>query len=101
MKKYIGTKIIEAEPMIKDGADGYKVVYDNPNNIKYESWSPKDVFEESYLELSLDSANTHQVITDMFSEANKEFGQFMPQQYVWIFLNLCDKYGITTKNKII
>lgn len=58
MKKYIGTKIIEAVPMIKDGADGYKVVYDNPNNTKYESWSPKDVFEESYFELSIDSANT-------------------------------------------
>ena len=49
MKKYIGTKIVEAEPQILiDGGigetrGGYKVVY--PDG--YESWSPKDVFEEA------------------------------------------------------
>jgi len=61
MQKYIGVKIIEAEPMTKErfeayktktdvmdaramGTAGYKVVY--PDG--YESWSPKDVFEEAY-----------------------------------------------------
>ena len=48
MKKYIGTKIIEAEPMSRShgdkAEDGYKVRY--PDG--YESWSPKDVFEEAY-----------------------------------------------------
>ena len=52
MRKYIGTKIIEAEPckawkdtkLHKAGEDGYKVRY--PDG--YESWSPKDVFEEAY-----------------------------------------------------
>lgn len=52
MKQYIGTKIIEAEPCKawkdtkehKAGEDGYKVRY--PDG--YESWSPKDVFEEAY-----------------------------------------------------
>lgn len=60
MEKYIGTKLIEAEPAYRiDGhiyvksqpvprsmhrEDGYKVVY--PDG--YESWSPKDVFEEAY-----------------------------------------------------
>lgn len=65
MQKYIGTKIIEAEPAARvTGMDftkrilpvdqpiskgdtyelGYKVVY--PDG--YESWSPKDVFEEAY-----------------------------------------------------
>ena len=52
MQKYIGTKIIEAEPckawkdtkLHKAGEDGYKVRY--PDG--YESWSPKDVFEEAY-----------------------------------------------------
>lgn len=48
MEKYIGVKIIEAEEMLKDGVEGYKVIYDNPNNTKYESWSPKNVFEEAY-----------------------------------------------------
>lgn len=60
MEKYIGTKIIEAEPAYRiDGKvypvsgsvprslsreEGYKVVY--PDG--YESWSPKGVFEEAY-----------------------------------------------------
>lgn len=60
MKQYIGTKMIKAEParryqgkvvsihdMLPTGAqaeDGYKVVYQDG----YESWSPKDVFEEAY-----------------------------------------------------
>lgn len=63
MKQYIGTKIIHAEPAYRiDGKvypkagpyprsmnmqDGYKVVY-APDG--YESWSPKDVFEEAYRE---------------------------------------------------
>lgn len=53
MQKYIGTKIIEAEPCpawkdsgnSKAGDPGYKVRYADG----YESWSPKDVFEEAYL----------------------------------------------------
>ena len=57
MKKYIGVKIIEATPAQKhtctkndcaEGIDGYKVVYPQPDGSTYESWSPKDVFEESY-----------------------------------------------------
>ena len=66
MKKYIGTKIIEAVPAIRKGGkvyekdqpipksmdpeeDGYKVRYADG----YESWSPKDVFERSYLKLTV------------------------------------------------
>lgn len=45
MKQYIGTKIIHAEPMEKNGRPGYKVIYE-PDG--YESWSPKDVFEAAY-----------------------------------------------------
>jgi hypothetical protein len=62
MKQYIGTKTVEAEPMgflsfnqrqgrtmAPDATDreGYLVRY--PDG--YESWSPKDVFEEAYDEL--------------------------------------------------
>lgn len=62
MKKYIGTKIVEAAPAIKvdgkiyhpdtmlpvgtEAEQGYKVVY--PDG--YESWSPKAAFEEAYRE---------------------------------------------------
>ena len=54
MAKFIGCKIIEAEPCKawkdmgehKTGDDGYKVTY--PDG--YVSWSPKDVFEKAYIE---------------------------------------------------
>ena len=62
MKKYLGVKLIEAEPMNKyeyhmnikkedcfeDNEDGYKVVY--PDG--YVSWSPKDVFEKAYMKVT-------------------------------------------------
>ena len=61
MKTYIGTKIVQAEPVLRldhervcDIHDnipveavaerGYRVIY--PDG--YESWSPKEVFEEAY-----------------------------------------------------
>lgn len=62
MKKYIGTKVIMAEPMTMTEAqkvlgreikpttveeDGYLVEYKDG----YKSWSPKSVFEESYREM--------------------------------------------------
>ena len=49
MKRYIGTKIIEAaisERQGPDGQFGYDVVY--PDG--YKSWSPNDAFEEAYRE---------------------------------------------------
>lgn len=66
MKTYIGTKIIEAIPAIRKGGkvydaneliprsmepveEGYKVRYADG----YESFSPKDVFERAYLELTV------------------------------------------------
>ena len=48
MKNYIGTKLIKAEPLDKDGLQGYKVVYSQPDGSEYTSWSPKDVFEKAY-----------------------------------------------------
>lgn len=65
MKTYIGTKIIEAEPALRvDGEiisphdilpedvsveEGYRVKY--PDG--YESWSPKDAFEQAYLPMTV------------------------------------------------
>lgn len=70
MRKYIGTKLIEAEPAFRctdnqmrvdiivdpdeaatyyKSEEGYRVRY--PDG--YESWSPKDVFEKAYLPLSI------------------------------------------------
>lgn len=70
MESYIGTKLIKARPMNRqeysdyrgwklpsgeEGTDeGYLVEYLNspnsnhPNHDGYISWSPKDVFEDSY-----------------------------------------------------
>lgn len=62
MKKYLGVKIVSAEPMVSEnafaagliradivepGVEGYKVVYGDG----YASWSPKEVFEKAYKEI--------------------------------------------------
>jgi hypothetical protein len=64
-KVYVGTKIVKAEPMLRsswvyqsskgeskisssDEKDGYRVTYEDG----YVSWSPKDVFERCYRELT-------------------------------------------------
>lgn len=72
MEAYIGTKIVQAEPATRGEAwarknkldevetariigqmpaDGYRVIYSDG----YESWSPKEVFEKAYLELTVNS----------------------------------------------
>ena len=48
VKTYVGTKIIQAFPLMKDGKEGYRIIY--PDG--YESWSPKDVFEIAYREIT-------------------------------------------------
>ncbi len=64
MKKYIGTKQVKAEPMDELAAvekgfarknednhewrQGYHVQYTNPDGSTYDSWSPKQVFEQAY-----------------------------------------------------
>ncbi len=63
MEKYLGVKLIEAEPALKGFnlkesknisaeslEEGYKVVYEDG----YESWSPKDVFEKAYRKVNSD-----------------------------------------------
>jgi|LSPZ01.1.fsa_nt_gi hypothetical protein len=48
MKTYIGVKIVQAEPEIKDGKEGYKVTYiedAKPGEKPYSSWCPKNIFE--------------------------------------------------------
>lgn len=76
--KYIGTKIIEAEPSMgayynlkanKEVSEmGYKVIYEDG----YMSWSPKDVFEKAYLPLienpymSTDAPSISQEMVDDF-----------------------------------
>ena len=63
MKKYIGTKLIEAKPMTRGEYNEYRgwtiPPDENPDDpgylVKYsdsyESWSPKDVFDLAYLQV--------------------------------------------------
>ncbi len=65
MEKYIGTKLIEAEPAKRGecykghnmlsaeeaARDGYRVLYSDG----YVSWSPKEVFEAAYLPVTVNS----------------------------------------------
>jgi hypothetical protein len=50
METYIGTKIIQAKPEIREEKSGYKIIY--PDG--YVSWSPKNVFEAAYRRISLE-----------------------------------------------
>lgn len=43
-KRYIGTKEVTAYEQEKDGRPGYAVIYADG----YQSWSPKETFEEAY-----------------------------------------------------
>ena len=82
--KYIGTKIVNAQPEIVKYydherlchvvEDGYKVVYKDG----YESWSPKHVFEEAYLPL----LSNPDLRTDKPSVSQKMVDDFVAQVYV-------------------
>ena len=50
---YVGVKKVTAWPQEKDGKPGYAVKYEDG----YISWSPADVFEKSYFELSADDGS--------------------------------------------
>ena len=58
MQTYIGVKWVKAEPMEKNGKDGYKVVY--PDG--YESWSPKETFESAYFQIEQEDRLTQKDI---------------------------------------
>ena len=85
MKKYIGVKKIEAEPMTRgeyaklsgrnsiltekgesESDNGYHVRYSDG----YESWSPKSAFEEAYSEVGVNPL--HDTALPMISESYKE-----------------------------
>lgn len=44
MERYIGTKVIHAEPATGPSGEGYNVTYADG----YKSWSPKAAFEDAY-----------------------------------------------------
>ena len=125
MKKYIGTKNVKAEPMIKGEAfeqgllkmgvevteqskqeEGYKVEYEDG----YVSWSPKEVFEKSYklaethldrLQIEYNELNdkinklNHYIQGNNFLSLNENKQSLLKQQY-----NVMLKYLEILKNRI-
>ena len=84
MKKYIGTKQIEAEPMTRGDAwekhllrekpstenfddEGYHVRYEDG----YESWSPKDTFEKAYKIADTFLDRLHIEMRDLYEKMDK------------------------------
>lgn len=96
MRKYIGTKLIEAEPAfrVRNGSEPYKIVteardaYVNYSEVEdgyrvrypdgYESWSPKDTFERAYLALDVNG----DLATDAPSIGAKMVDDFIKETHV-------------------
>jgi len=74
MSKYVGCKMVEAEPCKawkdmgahKVGEDGYKVTY--PDG--YVSWSPKDVFEKAYMQVGDNNTITQELVDKFIQEVH-------------------------------
>jgi hypothetical protein len=64
-KKYIGFKMIDAWEQEKEGKEGYAVKY--PDG--YISWSPKEVFENAYMQVGdngkVEEHNVHDFVKDI------------------------------------
>lgn len=109
MKTYIGVKLIQAEPAQKhtcttadcaEGIEGYKVVYSQPDGSTYESWSPKEVFEEAYTEVSLDTQLMREKVSEIISLVNKKAKLSLPQSYLWMLLDELENNNFTFKKEI-
>lgn len=65
MQTYIGVKCVKAEPMTKNGVDGYEVLY--PDG--YKSWSPKNVFESAYFPIEQEDRLTSNDIDNFLNKS--------------------------------
>lgn len=113
LKKYIGTKVVEASPMSEPKAesngyvrknsdnhkwrDGYHIRYTNPDGSFYDSWSPKDVFEKAYqvAETPLDRMNIEYKEESERYEKGKKFVDSM----VFDNLNYLAKTLLSAQNE--
>jgi len=117
MESYIGTKQIKAKPMSKGdynilrgwklpadedfNEEGYLVEYPNSESCHadfdgYISWSPKQVFEESYLSIEQDLETTSVQLEGIVHNCNTTHNLWLPQPY---FVSLLEqvKQSFTTK----
>lgn len=97
MKKYIGTKEIMAEPMneciaVEKGfarpntdnhewRSGYHVQYTNPDGSTYDSWSPKEVFEQAYQVADTFIDRMHIELKELTDKLDKLFKFFHTETY--------------------
>lgn len=102
MEKYIGTKTIEAESMSLGSYNKYRG-WDIPKNENperdgylvrypdgYESWSPKEVFEEAYHELLL---NVPLRVTDTEDIPFQILQPVFPSNQITSGVKTTDEYG--------
>lgn len=106
MNEYIGVKLISAEPAFRhqctttdseEGIEGYKVLYHQPDGSTYESWSPKEVFEEAYTEVSLDTQLMREKVSEIINIVNQKANLFLPQSYLWMLLDELENNNFTFK----
>lgn len=84
MKKYIGTKQIEAEPMTRGDAWGKHLLREKPSTEnfddegyhvryedRYESWSPKNTFEKAYKIADTFLDHLHIEMRDLYEKMDK------------------------------
>lgn len=84
MKKYIGTKQIEAEPMTRGDAWGKHLLREKPSTENfddegyhvryedgYESWNPKDTFEKAYKIADTFLDRLHIEMRDLYEKMDK------------------------------
>lgn len=110
MKKYIGCKMIEAEPALRVNGEiynnkfelcqndvveeGYKVKY--PDG--YESWSPKEVFEKAYIQVGDNNSITPENIDNFIK--NVEI-QTMGNKTTVVMVTLVNGYVITKSSSCV
>lgn len=125
MKKYIGTKQIEAEPMTRGDAWGKHLLREKPSTENfddegyhvryedgYESWSPKDTFEKAYkiADTFLDRLYIeHSDLIEKFEKCavfvdSEKFREIIKDDYpaflLWLQRNIMERYLQTLSCRI-
>ena len=57
----------------------------------------KEVFEEAYTEVSLDTQLMREKVSEIISLVNKKANLFLPQSYLWMLLDELENNNFTFK----
>lgn len=111
MKNFLGTKHIKAVPMTKyeynaqnkrnvpgEDSPGYLVQYHDVNGVfDYSSWSPKDVFEQSYRPCD---GLTFGLAIEAMKMGKKVSRSGWNGKGMWLSLVTSDSYSVPNKNYV-